>query len=798
MTKDLTIPGHYRNGLLILVSISGLYFISAYNYLLFHSIAEVFSIVIAGGIFMVAWNTRRIVENDYLLFLGIAYVFIALLDSLHTLTYPGIGIIRGNDLNIPVQLWIAARFLEAATLLIAPFVLGQKLNLKFMITSYTAVTMFFIMSIFSWGIFPDCFIEGTGLTTFKKTSEYVISLILLASIFTLSKKRDRLDRDLFRLLIASIAVTISAELAFTFYISFFGFSNFVGHIFKIVSFYLIYKAVIEGSLTKPYDILFRDLKQSRQELINKQQLNERLIDALPYQAMLISKDKKVLAANLTAKDAGAKVGDYCWKSFGHSEFIAEEDKKYIAEHNKAPDHCVNCYFCKANESIANNTHINIDVPKGDRIWDTHWIPLEKETYLYLASDVTDRKRVEDELLRHREHLMDLVDERTHELKTSYQKLEKEFMIRKIAEKNAKLMALFAELDPAPVLRVNTVGEVIMANAAAIEILDIDPHNVHLLSGMLPGAEDLDILECIKNNSTLSHTTEIGERSYYFIIRGIADLAIGQVYGTDITEQKRAEAEMLRSSQLALMGEVAAGVAHEVNNPINGIINYATIMANRSSPESEEHDIAARIIKESNRIAEIVKGLLFFARDSKGNKHPVNIINIMSDSLGLVGTQMRKEGIRFSTLQPSGPSYIMADPQRIEQVFLNILRNARYALNQKYTGSDKDKALEIYYEETIIDDQPFIRTVFHDKGIGIPKEIMDKITDSFFSTKPHGIGTGLGLSISNTIVSDHGGNLLIESSEGEFTKVMVDLPLVAKEPEGDAIQKNHKSEVKRSG
>jgi signal transduction histidine kinase len=313
---------------------------------------------------------------------------------------------------------------------------------------------------------------------------------------------------------------------------------------------------------------------------------------------------------------------------------------------------------------------------------------------------------------------------------------------------------------------------------------LDPQKIYLLSNVLPGSDKLDIYGCIRNSETLALSTEIENRFYHFIIRGIANLGIGQIYGTDITEQKRAEAETIKTSQLVLLGELAAGVAHEVNNPINGIINYSQILANKSSSGSEEHKIARRIIKESNRVAGIVRGLLSFAHSNKEEKHPVQLHEIMADSLSLVKTQLENNGITLMIDIPFGLPKIIANPHHIEQVFLNIINNARYALNQKYSFSDKNKVLEIYSKETTIIKQPFIRTVFHDKGTGISKEIIDNITDHFFSTKPTGKGTGLGLSISKNIISDHGGNLSIESTEGKFTKVIVDLPAEIKKPDNN--------------
>ena len=137
----------------ILLFLGGLYFTSLYNYLLFHSIAEVFSIVVAFGIFLVAWNSRRFLENNYLLFAGFAFPFVASLDLLHTLGYKGMGVFQGYGTNLPTQLWIAARYLESISLLIAPMFLGRPFNIKTIFLTYTGVVTLLLVSIFYWDLF---------------------------------------------------------------------------------------------------------------------------------------------------------------------------------------------------------------------------------------------------------------------------------------------------------------------------------------------------------------------------------------------------------------------------------------------------------------------------------------------------------------------------------------------------------------------------------------------------------------------------------------------------------------------
>jgi hypothetical protein len=177
-------------GLLVLV---GLFLTSTYNYVLFHSLSEIASILVMYSVFIVAWNTRRFLDNNYLLFIGIAYLFVASIDLLHTLGYSGMGVFPAHDSNLPTQLWIIARYLQAVSLFIAPLMIGRTLFPGRLIVIYAAIVAFLLLSVFYWDIFPTSYIEGVGQTTFKIVSEYIISLILFGAMVLLVRKKDTFD-----------------------------------------------------------------------------------------------------------------------------------------------------------------------------------------------------------------------------------------------------------------------------------------------------------------------------------------------------------------------------------------------------------------------------------------------------------------------------------------------------------------------------------------------------------------------------------------------------------------------------
>lgn len=246
--------------------IFGLYLTSLYSFNLFHSLSELFSIVVAWGIFVIAWNSGNLLDNNYLLLLGISYLFVGGLDLLHTLAYKGMGVFPGDDANLPTQLWISSRYMQSLSLVAATFFVGRRLNRMLVIALYSAVTCLLLLSIFYWKIFPDCYVAGMGLTEFKKGSEYIISLFLITSLALIYRKRSDFDSLVFRRMSLSILLLTGSELMFTFYVNVYGITNLTGHFLKIFSFYLVYKALVETGILKPYNLIFRKLKQSEESL----------------------------------------------------------------------------------------------------------------------------------------------------------------------------------------------------------------------------------------------------------------------------------------------------------------------------------------------------------------------------------------------------------------------------------------------------------------------------------------------------------------------------------------------------
>jgi len=376
----------------------GAYFLSNYNYLLFHSVVEVFSIVIAFAIFVVAWNSRSYHDNDYLVFIGIAYLFVGGIDFIHTLAYKGMGVFPNYGADLPTQLWILGRYTESLSLLLAPLFFTRKLKYKATVAGYGLTSLFLLFTIFYWGIFPDCFVPGSGLTTFKVVSEYVISGFLLGAIFFLSLFRDKLERETFYLLISSLLLTVFAELSFTFYVSVYGLSNLVGHLFKLGSFYLIYLALIKTGLREPYRLMFRELKESKDRYQN---YVEELGDALFITKVGGEDHGKIIEVNTSAeKQTGYSREELIGMNI--SDNLAEESPPEIS-------------YEEIDEKLSRGEAVNFTEKKRRKDGNEYWTevvvtPIKhegKDATLSVNRDVTERIRAQKSLKVERERLKKL-------------------------------------------------------------------------------------------------------------------------------------------------------------------------------------------------------------------------------------------------------------------------------------------------------------------------------------------------------------------------------------------------------
>lgn len=243
---------------------------------------------------------------------------------------------------------------------------------------------------------------------------------------------------------------------------------------------------------------------------------------------------------------------------------------------------------------------------------------------------------------------------------------------------------------------------------------------------------------------------------------------------DITERKDMQSKLNQAERLAAVGELAAGVAHEVNNPINTIINCAQLL--KDGDDLQEN--CDTIISEGERIAVIVRDLLQFARDDRESAQSTSIDDVVNRTVRLIGENFRRHGIALGVDLPRGCRPVRASPQQLQQVLLNLLMNAKDAI--VHQGVRGDSAVSISAQETT-SPAPGVFLVVRDNGPGVAEPLRTRLFEPFVTTKRARGGTGLGLSISKSIVESYGGTIELGNATGPGAEFRVWLHV--EDPEG---------------
>jgi PAS domain S-box-containing protein len=356
--------------------------------------------------------------------------------------------------------------------------------------------------------------------------------------------------------------------------------------------------------------------------------NQRLLDGLPYPAMLVRKDHAIITANRAAIAAGAKAGSFCWQGFLSQTTETGTAKHQAGHHGTAQDGP--CAYCMAEEALESQTPVcKPGVAVGNRMYEIHWVPLDMDMYLHFVVDVTDRL---------------------------------------------------------------------------------------------------------------------------------------------IAENQIRESEKMRSIAL-----LASGVAHEINNPISGIMGYAELTLDTVGADHPVAGFAREIIHETRRVADIVKNLLRFARQEENDQSTASVRDMIEGTLTLVRTLLRHSRVILEVDIHEKLPPIRCRIQQIQQVLMNLLTNARDALNEKYPEHHPDKKILITARPIEENAATWVRITIEDHGTGIPTEIQTRIFETFFTTKSRDKGTGLGLSISTDIIKGHHGRITFDSKPGQYSRFHIDLP-----------------------
>jgi PAS domain S-box-containing protein len=367
--------------------------------------------------------------------------------------------------------------------------------------------------------------------------------------------------------------------------------------------------------------------------------------------------------------------------------------------------------------------------------------------------------------------------------------ERKRMERELKEANEFLMNLI-ESSVDGIIVTNTKGDILIFNKGAEKILGYKAEEVvgkMNIQSIYPPGVAKEIMGKLRSpdyggvgkltSFPIFHRRKDGE-----LIEG--DLSASIIYDEngkeiasvgifkDLTERLKIERELqkmqqalLQSEKLAAMGRLTSQIAHELNNPIYGIMNTLELLKTEISPESKRRKILELALSETQRLAEMLRNMLSFSKPEEEKRRPVKMNELIEGILLVMEKQMRESNIKVETSFNDEIPEVMASTNQMRQVMLNILKNAKEAMPKggilTVRTSKEDKHVLIHVQDT---------------GVGIPEEIRDKIFEAFFTTKQRVKGVGLGLSVCYGIIKDHGGEIKVESEEGKGTTFMIRLPI----------------------
>jgi len=284
-------------------------------------------------------------------------------------------------------------------------------------------------------------------------------------------------------------------------------------------------------------------------------------------------------------------------------------------------------------------------------------------------------------------------------------------------------------------------------------------------------------ECVRTRRTVSRELVLEDKYFDVFAYPVFDEKDGIysviVYMKDVTSKRQYEVQLLQSGKLAAIGELAAGVAHELNNPLTAILGNSQILLRKVDETDDTYFLLEDIYQCGRRCKNIIQNLLTFSRQDEYMFEKFSLNDAVETVLGLIGYQLRQQQIRLAVELDETLPLIEGNAQQIEQVIINLLINARDAL------LESDRAEKRIIISTRHQDG-FVQLTVEDNGTGIPEELHHEIFHPFFTTKRASKGTGLGLSVSHGIIESHGGKIELESEVGKGSKFTIKLPVTRKE------------------
>ncbi|MBF0193456.1 MAG: response regulator [Magnetococcales bacterium] len=733
--------------------------------LFFHTLAELFSVVVGILMLVIALNTRNFAKNDFLVYLGIGYFWIAVLDTFHTFTVKGIPFFEITNAEITLHLWIYARFFQALLILTALLFLKRKLNVQKMLYGGAVVTAVTVWA--SFELTQPVMLDAGGLTAFKIGVEYTVIAILVVSIFLYIKYREWLAPKVLYYMIFSMLLTIGAELCFTFYTDFHGLPFVVGHLFKFLSFWMIYQAIVKNLLTDPFSILAKKSEENQERFA------------------------------LAVAGSGDGFWEYdClkqtnWFSPRFSEMLGYQEGELVHEkgrwksllHPDDKNRAVQAFKEHLDKDVVYDIEYRMKTKQGEYRWfQSRAKSLRDNKGRALrtsgsVSDITQRKHVEAQVVAREEHFRNLVETVPATIYECH--FDSDWTMIFISDEIEALSG-YAPSD-------------FINNQVRTFFSLIHPEDTSLVKETISNA----VVKCTSYTVDYRLFDNKGEIRFVHE-QGIVKFADGEELPTlvgailDLTKQKELEDSMrnqlaeLDDAQLAMLNmmedldeeklkaeeasvaksDFLANMSHEIRTPMNAIIGMS-YLALQTQLDKKQRNYIGKVNRSAEALLGIINDILDFSKIEAGKLDmevvDFRIEDVLDNLSNLVGLKAEEKGLEFLfATDPDLPTALIGDPLRLGQILVNLGNNA-----VKFTHSGEIIVTIKVKEE--FDGAALIHFAVSDTGIGMTTEQQGKLFKSFSqadsSTSRKYGGTGLGLTISKRLTEMMDGEIWIDSKAG---------------------------------
>lgn len=729
-----TIKSFYLKYMLILLVSYIVAFLAApilweQNVYLVHTFMELVCIYIELSSFFIIWNAyeKSFCDNN---FLGFGFLSVAVFDSFHTYFRFAVSELGQGYPDIMTRYWVIGRLVEALVLVAFSLNYGELRMGKW-------IGLFFVL-VFSFGLslvilfFPDIMpvlLTENGLTPAKIAMEYVVIILTAFSLYNLKDKLKNENSISYKYVFIALLFIIPAELSFTVYKEITSFYNMYGHILKIVCYYFLYKAVYVSCIEYPYkkfEEAYAKLEKTNKKINEIDETLNDTLDALPIGIINFNPDNTVKYVNKRLEE------------------ILDWDKN-------------NLYGITAEDILQ-------VFPRAER----------EEMSLFQMTDKNGNeptKTVSTYKTRNGEYVkLSITSQKIRNGMLLYlNEVKKEQEMRNFHLQTQTILNAVSNC----VLMTDQDKKIILSNEAfnkVFEINDIDIIGMSLDEfNEIVDLKAFELSEVLIKGEEFDHPREMtitslkGNRRELLVyatpIRDVESELIGMIsVFTDITEIKKQQHNMQQQEKLALIGQMTAGIVHEIKNPLATIKGLSQLIKLKATSD-KVREYSSVINSAIDDVTKVVNEFLSFAKPNPTFKIRTSLNRIVESMKLITETQCYTKNIKSQFHFSSCPIEITADEIKIKQVILNITENAIAAMENVELP---ELIVSTYYMPE--SGEGVIKIV--DNGIGMSPDVLNKIGTPFFTTKEK--GTGLGLGISYQIMNDHNGRIEVESEEGKGT------------------------------